>query len=76
MLENLSKTYNPKEFEDRLYKYWNDNGYFTPKVDKEKEAFTIVMPPPNVTGSLHMGHAHYCNATTECHWKLTYGPCP
>ena len=57
MLENLSKTYNPKEFEDRLYKYWNDNGYFTPKVDKEKEAFTIVMPPPNVTGSLHMGHA-------------------
>ena len=57
MLENLPKTYNPKDFEDRLYKYWNDNGYFTPKVSKEKESYTIMMPPPNVTGSLHMGHA-------------------
>lgn len=57
MLENLPKTYNPKDFEDRLYKYWNDNGYFTPKVDKTKKPFTIMMPPPNVTGSLHMGHA-------------------
>lgn len=57
MLENLPKTYNPKDFEDRLYKYWNDNGYFTPKVDKSKKPFTIMMPPPNVTGSLHMGHA-------------------
>jgi len=57
MLENLPKTYNQKDFEDRLYKYWNDNGYFTPKVDKTKKPFTIMMPPPNVTGSLHMGHA-------------------
>lgn len=57
MLENLPKTYNPKDFEDRLYKYWNDNGYFTAHVDKTKKPFTIMMPPPNVTGSLHMGHA-------------------
>ena len=57
MLENLPKTYNPKDFEDRLYDYWNENGYFTPKVDKNKKPFTIMMPPPNVTGSLHMGHA-------------------
>lgn len=57
MLENLPKTYNPKDFEDRLYDYWNENGFFTPKVDKTKKPFTIMMPPPNVTGSLHMGHA-------------------
>ena len=57
MLENLSKTYNPKDFEDRLYKYWSDNGYFKAHVDKSKKPYTIMMPPPNVTGSLHMGHA-------------------
>lgn len=57
MLENLPKTYNPKDFEDRIYKYWNDNGYFVAHVDKNKKPFTIMMPPPNVTGSLHMGHA-------------------
>lgn len=57
MLENLSKTYNPKDFEDRLYDFWYENSFFTPKVDETKKPFTIVMPPPNVTGSLHMGHA-------------------
>lgn len=57
MLENLPKTYNPKDFEDRLYDFWNENGYFRPEVDKDKKPFTIMMPPPNVTGSLHMGHA-------------------
>lgn len=57
MLENLSKTYNPKDFEDRLYEYWNDNGYFMAHVDENKKPYTIMMPPPNVTGSLHMGHA-------------------
>lgn len=53
----LAKNYNPKDFEDRLYKYWEENNYFTPKVDKNKKPYTIMMPPPNVTGSLHMGHA-------------------
>ncbi len=57
MLENLPKTYNPKDFEDRLYEFWSENSYFTPKVDKNKKPFTVMMPPPNVTGSLHMGHA-------------------
>ncbi|MEW8973956.1 MAG: valine--tRNA ligase [Tissierellaceae bacterium] len=57
MLENLPKTYDPKDFEDRLYKYWNDNEYFVAHVDENKKPYTIMMPPPNVTGSLHMGHA-------------------
>jgi valyl-tRNA synthetase len=55
--KELAKTYNPKELEDRLYKKWLDKGYFTPKIDKEKKPYTIVMPPPNITGKLHMGHA-------------------
>lgn len=49
--------YNPNEFEEKLYKQWNDNGYFTPIIDKTKTPYTIVIPPPNVTGKLHMGHA-------------------
>lgn len=56
-MKNLTKTYNPKEFEDRLYRYWNNEGYFRSEVNKNKEPFTIMMPPPNVTGNLHMGHA-------------------
>ena len=57
MSEQINKTYNPKEVEDRLYSRWVENGYFTPKADKSKKPFTIVIPPPNVTGQLHMGHA-------------------
>ena len=57
METNLSKTYNPKEFEDRIYEMWEDNGAFRAQVDKDKKPFTIVMPPPNITGQLHMGHA-------------------
>ena len=53
----LSTTYNPKEFEERIYKDWEEKGYFTPVVDKNKKPFTIVMPPPNITGKLHLGHA-------------------
>ncbi|WP_138158795.1 valine--tRNA ligase [Peptoniphilus catoniae] len=56
-MKQLSKTYDPKDFEGRIYKYWMDEGYFRPEVDKSKKPFTIVMPPPNVTGNLHMGHA-------------------
>lgn len=52
----LDKTYNPKDFEDRLYKFWEEKGYFKPAGDDDKEPFTIVIPPPNVTGVLHMGH--------------------
>ncbi|MGL5151585.1 MAG: valine--tRNA ligase [Clostridium sp.] len=55
--KELGTTYSPKEFEERLYKKWEDNKYFTPKVDKSKKPFSIVMPPPNITGRLHLGHA-------------------
>ncbi|EKC52197.1 protein containing Aminoacyl-tRNA synthetase, class Ia domain protein, partial [human gut metagenome] len=55
--KELSKTYDPKDIEDRLYKKWEDNGYFHAEVDRSKKPFTIVMPPPNITGQLHMGHA-------------------
>ena len=53
----LEGKYNPKDFEDSLYKQWEEKGYFKPSMDKEKEAYCIMMPPPNVTGKLHMGHA-------------------
>jgi valyl-tRNA synthetase len=55
--KNIATTYNPKEFEDRIYKTWEEKGYFTPEVDKDKKPYTIVMPPPNITGKLHLGHA-------------------
>ena len=57
MSKELAKTYDPKGIEDRLYKKWEDNGYFHATVDRSKKPFTIVMPPPNITGQLHMGHA-------------------
>ena len=57
MSKELAKTYEPKGLEDRLYQKWLDSGYFHAKVNKAKKPFTIVMPPPNVTGQLHMGHA-------------------
>lgn len=56
-MKNLDKNYNPKSFEDRIYKTWKDGQYFVAKIDKNKKPFTIVMPPPNVTGNLHLGHA-------------------
>ncbi len=57
MSKELSKTYDPKDIEDRLYKNWEEKGYFHAEVDRSKKPFTIVMPPPNITGQLHMGHA-------------------
>ena len=55
--EPLSKAYNPKEVEDRLYEWWEKQGYFRAYPDPNKKPFTIIMPPPNVTGELHLGHA-------------------
>ncbi|WP_337044937.1 valine--tRNA ligase [Emticicia sp. 17c] len=52
----ISKTYNPKEIEDKWYQYWTDNKYFSSKPNPDKEPYCIVIPPPNVTGVLHMGH--------------------
>ena len=56
-MKELEKTYNPADIEDRLYRKWEDKKYFHAEVDRSKKPFTIVMPPPNVTGQLHMGHA-------------------
>lgn len=56
-MKNLNKTYDPKEFEERIYRMWEEGGDFIADASSEKEAYTIVMPPPNVTGNLHLGHA-------------------
>ncbi len=57
MKKELGKLYEPNEVEDRIYKYWLDNDCFKAEADPEKEPYTIVIPPPNITGQLHMGHA-------------------
>ncbi len=57
MKKEIAKTYDPSEIEDRLYKFWDEGGFFKPDGDKSKKPFSIVIPPPNVTGQLHMGHA-------------------
>lgn len=57
MAKELAKAYNPQEFEDRIYDFWLKGNYFHAEVDKDKKPYTIVMPPPNITGQLHMGHA-------------------
>ena len=57
MSQNLEKTYNPKEIESKLYENWCERKYFHAEADRSKKPFTIVMPPPNITGKLHMGHA-------------------
>ena len=57
MSRELAKTYDPKGIEDRLYQKWLDKKYFHAEVDRTKTPFTIVIPPPNITGQLHMGHA-------------------
>lgn len=56
-MKSMDKTYDPQQVEDRLYNEWMEKGYFRAEVDENKEPFTIVIPPPNVTGQLHMGHA-------------------
>jgi valyl-tRNA synthetase len=56
MSEGLPQSYNPKEFEESLYRFWTDEGYFHSEVNPAKKPYTIVIPPPNVTGMLHMGH--------------------
>ncbi len=57
MEKELAKAYAPGEFEDRIYKTWEESGYFHAEIDKNKKPYTIMMPPPNITGQLHMGHA-------------------
>src|SRR5215208_3239474 len=57
MKEELPTRYDPTSFEQRLYAFWEAEGFFTPVVEREKPKFSIVIPPPNVTGRLHVGHA-------------------
>ncbi len=57
MKKELEKVYKPSEIEDRIYNEWIEKGYFTPEIDRSKKPFSLVIPPPNVTGQLHMGHA-------------------
>ena len=57
MGKDLAKTYDPHSFEDRLYAFWQEKGYFSPVVDHDKKPYSIMMPPPNITGQLHLGHA-------------------
>lgn len=57
MRKELPKQYNPNEVEDKIYKYWTDNDCFKATIDRKKKPYTIVIPPPNITGQLHMGHA-------------------
>ena len=57
MGKDLDKTYDPHSFEDRLYAFWQEKGYFSPVVDHDKKPYSIMMPPPNITGQLHLGHA-------------------
>ena len=57
MARELPKVYEPQQVESRIYKMWEENGYFRPNKDHSAKPFTIIMPPPNVTGQLHMGHA-------------------
>ena len=57
MSKELAKNYDPKQIEDRIYNNWIDKKYFHAQVDRSKTPFTIVIPPPNITGQLHMGHA-------------------
>ena len=53
----MENRFNPQEREEKIYKDWEEKGYFKPKIDKSKKPFVVVIPPPNVTGQLHMGHA-------------------
>ncbi|MER3468061.1 MAG: valine--tRNA ligase, partial [Thermoflexus sp.] len=55
----LPKTFNPQEIEEPIYRWWEERGFFTPRIDWSRKPFVIAMPPPNVTGELHMGHAMF-----------------
>ena len=56
-LREIPRAYEPQSVEKRIYDFWSDGGYFTPEIDHDREPFTVIMPPPNVTGELHIGHA-------------------
>ena len=57
IMGDVPKSYKAADVEGRIYDFWMENGYFTPRVDHQKRPFVVIMPPPNVTGELHLGHA-------------------
>ena len=73
-MKELAKAYNPKEVEEKIYKFWEGNGLFSAKANPKKKPYCIVIPPPNITGILHMGHA--LNNTIQdilIRWKRMQG---
>ena len=73
-MSELAPTYNPKEYEARLYQHWLDKKYFVANRDSGKKPFTILMPPPNVTAQLHMGHGvGYTMQDILVRWKRMSG---
>ena len=74
VMDEIPKAYNAADVEGRIYDFWMENGYFTPQVDSGRRPFVVIMPPPNVTGELHLGHA--CRAAMEdalCRWRRMLG---
>jgi len=69
----MNKRYSPQEIEQKIYQLWEEGSYFTPKIDPEKEPFTILLPPPNANDPLHMGHALYVVEDILCRWKRMQG---
>ena len=61
MKDEMPKAYEPGMVEKKWYQFWLEKGYFTPKIDRQKKPFVIMMPPPNITGELHLGHALTAN---------------
>ncbi|MDR1573191.1 MAG: class I tRNA ligase family protein, partial [Clostridiales Family XIII bacterium] len=73
---NLAKNYDPKAFEDRTYAAWEKSGAFRAVIDRAKKPFTIVIPPPNITGQLHMGHAlDHTLQDVLIRWRRMQGYC-
>jgi valyl-tRNA synthetase len=69
----MPKAYDPKNAEPKWYKFWEESGYFIPKIDKSKKPYVIIMPPPNVTGALHVGHAMYVIQDALIRWRRMSG---
>jgi valyl-tRNA synthetase len=69
----MPKAYDPKSAEERLYNFWESNGWFTPRIDESKKPYVIIMPPPNVTGALHLGHAMYVIQDVLIRWRRMSG---
>ena len=72
-MQSMDKNYNFKEVETRIYKMWEEGGYFTPKIDKTKKPFSIILPPPNANAALHLGHAMYTVEDVLIRWHRMKG---